>query len=439
MITIIGLGFVGLTTGLGFAKKGFKTFGIDHDKERIDKLNDFIIPFHEPHLKEVLIETYQKTFFIQKSLKEAIYSSKYVFFCVGTPGRGDGEADLSYLFKAIDQVLSEESKEELIMVIKSTIPPSTLSLKIKPYIENKAKEFNRRFKLVSNPEFLREGYCWEDFYMPDRIVIGIENDTVRLDMDKIYSVFGAPIHYVSFNTSEFIKYLSNTMLSTMISYSNEMSMIADTIGQIDISASFRILHQDKRWFGNPALMSSYVYPGCGYGGYCLPKDTAALTNLAATYGIDAAILKSNIAVNERIKRFLVNKIKKDISTDTGIGILGLSFKPESDDVRLSPSKDFIEILINEGYNNLIAYDPLANNVFKNEYPDLNILYANSLDELLGKVKAVVILTAWNEFKQNKELIEKKIVFDFRYVFESTPRSHLATNMHKSYSQTDDAR
>ena len=342
MITIIGLGFVGLTTGLGFAKKGIKTFGIDINKERMGKLRNFIIPFHEPHLKEILLETHNKTFFQDTPLEEAVKESAYIFLCVGTPGAEDGSADLTYIFQAVDQILSVNFTDKKILIIKSTVPPSTLSSKVKPYVEEKAKEFNRDIGLASNPEFLREGYCWEDFIEPDRVVIGCEDQETEKMMQKIYEPFGAPIHFVSYNTAEFIKYLSNTLLSTLISYSNEMSMIADHIGDINVPAAFRILHQDKRWYGNPAGMSSYVYPGCGYGGYCLPKDTAALHSLADDHGFQAKILESNLRINAEVKDFIVNKVSQKVKKDEIIGILGLSFKPGSDDVRLTPTKDIIE-------------------------------------------------------------------------------------------------
>jgi UDPglucose 6-dehydrogenase len=416
MITVLGLGFVGLTTGLGFAKKGFKTYGIDVNKDRLSKLRNNVIPFHEPHLKEVLQESADKTFFLNEPYSEAIKNSRYIFLCVGTPGAEDGSADLGYVFKAIDQIMEVEFEDTKILIIKSTVPPSTISIRVKPYLERKCRELGRKAELASNPEFLREGYCWEDFIEPDRIVIGIDNDKVKEAMEEIYKPFNAPIHFVSFNTAEFIKYLSNTLLSTLISYSNEMSMIADSIGDINIPNAFKILHQDKRWFGNPASMSSYVYPGCGYGGYCLPKDTAALHSIAKNNGFDASILKSNLDTNTNVKYFIVNKIQQAVSTDSAIGILGLSFKPGSDDVRLSPTKDIIEKLLQAGYNKLIAYDPMANDVFAAEYPEINIQYASSLEDVLSSVENVLILTAWKEFKDNKQAITAKNVFDFRYIY-----------------------
>lgn len=416
MITVIGLGFVGLTTGLGFAKKGFKTFGIDINASRVGKLKNMEIPFHEPHLKEVLTETYNNTFFLETSLEDAIKESRYVFLCVGTPGQEDGSADLSHLFAAIDDIMEVEFSQKIIMIVKSTVPPSTAMVRVKPYIEEKNNQLGRKAVLASNPEFLREGYCWEDFIKPDRIVIGVDDEEVKNDMEHIYKPFEAPVHFVSLNTSEFIKYLSNTLLSTLISFSNEMSMIADAIGNINIPKAFKILHEDKRWSGNPASMSAYVYPGCGYGGYCLPKDTAALHSIAGNYNVDATLLKSNLDTNLHIKDFIVNKIVSNVDTKTPLGILGLSFKPGSDDVRLSPTKDIIEKLFNKGYDNIYAYDPMANEVFREEYPHLKLNYCKSVEEILKKVDNLLLLTAWSEFKTKRDIISQKKIYDFRYIY-----------------------
>jgi UDPglucose 6-dehydrogenase len=416
MITIIGLGFVGLTTGLGFAKKGFKTYGIDINQERMQQLKNGIIPFHEPHLKEILKETKDDTFILTHDLEEAVTNSKYVFLCVGTPGKDDGSADLTQLFDGINQIMSLPVIDNIVLITKSTVPPTTLMEHVKPVLDKKLKEIQKNAYLVSNPEFLREGYCWDDFINPDRIVIGIDDNAVIPLMEEIYKPFGAPIHFVSYNTSEFIKYLSNTLLSTLISYSNEMSIIAEKLGDIDIRKSFKILHQDKRWSGNPAPMSSYVYPGCGYGGYCLPKDTAALHFLANQKGYEAPILGANLQVNELIKDHIVEKKKKVGSNSNTIGVLGLSFKPGSDDVRFTPAKDVIERLIIAGYKKIIAYDPVATDVFRESYPELPISYAYELNSLLESADDVIILTGWDEFKEQKEAIMQKNVYDYRYIY-----------------------
>ena len=416
MITILGLGFVGLTTGLGFAKKGFKTYGFDINTERLDMLKNFEIPFHEPHLKEVLQETLGKSFFLDITSEEAIKNSKAIFICVGTPSAPDGSADLKYILAAIDQILEVDDDKFKVLITKSTVPPSTVSKKVIPYVKEKQLVYKRNVGFASNPEFLREGYCWEDFIEPDRVVLGVEDDKSKAILDEIYKPFNAPIHYVTYNSAEFIKYLSNTLLSTLISYSNEMAMIADSIGDIDIPKAFRILHEDKRWSGKPAGMASYVYPGCGYGGYCLPKDTSALASIAEEHGINPHVLNGNLKINDEVMNFVANSVIEKVDKNEAIGILGLSFKPESDDVRLSPSKFVIENLIAKGYKNIIAYDPLANEEFKRAYPELKIEYVDALARIIEKTDNLVILTAWREFKNNKDIISKKNVFDFRYIY-----------------------
>jgi UDPglucose 6-dehydrogenase len=416
MITVIGLGFVGLTTGLGFAKKGFKTFGIDINSERLEKLKNNEIPFHEPHLKEVLEETMGNSFFIDVSLEDAVRQSESIFICVGTPAAADGSADISHLLTAVDQVLAVEANSFKVLVVKSTVPPSTLMKRVKPYVENSIQGTGKQIGFASNPEFLREGYCWIDFIEPDRIVIGVEDQQSKEILERVYKPFGAPIHFVSYNSAEFIKYLSNTLLSTLISYSNEMSMIADKIGDIDIPNTFRILHEDKRWSGKPASMSSYVYPGCGYGGYCLPKDTEAMNAIARANGIETLVLSGNLKINNKIKEHLVGKLESELEKNDSIGILGLSFKPESDDVRITPSKDIIEKLLDKGFTNISAYDPISNEVFKKEYPDLQISYFDDLDALLANNDNVVILTGWKEFKTNELKIKQRKVYDFRYIY-----------------------
>ena len=268
--------------------------------------------------------------------------------------------------------------------------------------------------VANNPEFLREGHCWDDFIKADRIVLGVSDERSAEVLRKVYATVQEPIHCVSLNTGEFIKYLSNTLLATLISYSNEMSLVADTIGGIDVAAAFRILHEDKRWGG--ATMASYVYPGCGYGGYCLPKDTNALYAVSNTTGFDAQILKNVISTNDQMPAQIAKKVSRVVGTDKqrSIGILGLSFKPGSDDVRDTPSAKIIRELRLLGYTNITGYDPVAKKEFERYYSDLAIGYANSYDELIRQADVLVITTAWPEFANVKQLTQKPVV-DCRYM------------------------
>ena len=421
MITVLGLGFVGLTTALGFSKKGFKVYGIDVNKDRVDSIKKYEVPFYEPFLEDALKAELGKNFLIDTPLEEAVNNSKVIIICVGTPGNADGSADLTYLLDAVRNVFESSKGDFKVIVTKSTVPPSTVSKKVKPFVDGLNKQYNKEIGLASNPEFLREGYAWDDFMNPDRVVIGVEDERSKKILNEIYLPFNAPVHYVSYNSAEFIKYLSNTLLSTLISYSNEMAMIAEHIGDIDVPSAFKILHQDKRWSGQPASMASYVYPGCGYGGYCLPKDTAALASIARENGFIPKILEGNLEINEEIKEHVSQKIAATVPKESTIGILGLSFKSGSDDVRLSPSKFIIENLLAKGYKNIIAFDPMANEVFAQQFK-LPITYADSLESLVSQADELVLLTSWPEFKKNKELITSKRLFDFRYAFAELPKT-----------------
>ena len=193
-----------------------------------------------------------------------------------------------------------------------------------------------------------------------------------------------------------------------------MSMIADSIGNIDIKSAFKIFHEDKRWFGKPAGMKSYAYPGCGFGGYCLPKDTQALVKRAEEFGYKSKILSEVLNVNSEIKPHWIEKIKSSINNDAKIAVLGLSFKPESDDIRQTPALEILNLLIENGYKKIIAYDPLANELFDKKY-HLPIEYADSMESAIKDVENVIILTGWKEFIEKKDLLKNKTVFDMRYV------------------------
>ena len=409
MVTVFGLGFVGLTTALGFAHLGYKVYGIDVDEERKNTLRHGELPFYEPYMDEVLTEHLDKNFFVIDDIKKAVSESEYIYYCVGTPYGENGSANLEYLFSAIDMASDAVDDDKFrVMVIKSTVPPSTTAEKVYPYVKAK----NKNFGVSNNPEFLREGYCWKDFIEADRIVLGCNDEKSKDMLIKLYEPMNIPIKCVSHSTGEFIKYLSNTLLATLISYSNEMSQVADAIGGIEIGEAFKILHMDKRW--NNCNMTSYVYPGCGYGGYCLPKDTCALYSQSEAKGFCPQILKNVINTNEKISRAIAEKIAKGLDNSAKIGILGLSFKPNSDDVRDTPAAKIIKELNALGYKNIYAYDPIANAEFKRRYPEINIEYKESAKAVSDSTDVIAIVTAWDEFKIFKDVKDKKII-DCRYM------------------------
>lgn len=417
MVTVFGLGFVGLTTALGFAHFGYDVYGVDVDEVRKERLRKGEIPFMEPHMKEELQEHLNKNFFVTDDIEEAVSKSDYIYYCVGTPYGKQGCADLTYLFSAIDSTVSAIEASETcdkirVLVTKSTIPPSTTAEKILPYVKAKGI-VSENLGVANNPEFLREGHCWDDFIGADRIVLGC-NDEVSAEMLKaLYKPMNIPIICVSHSTGEFVKYLSNTLLATMISYSNEMAQIADAIGEIDVADAFHILHMDKRW--NNCNMASYVYPGCGYGGYCLPKDTSAMLAQAKAKGYEPRILQDVIEMNTNRPKAIAEKIVRELKHEAVIGILGLSFKPESDDVRDTPAYKIIKEIQNRGYNNIVAFDPVANEEFAKKYQDVNVIYVDSLREVYDRADVVAIVTAWDEFKEVKNMGDK-LLFDCRYMF-----------------------
>lgn len=412
VVTVFGLGFVGLTTAVGFAEKGIKVYGIDVNAERTALIKDGKLPFYEPGLDGALARNLNKNFFVTEDIAQSVKESDCIYYCVGTPYGEEGQADLTYLYTAIKSTLEHIKDGRFrVIVTKSTIPPSTTREKVVPFIEERGFQAGADIGIANNPEFLREGYCWDDFMNADRIVLGVSDSRSEEILKKLYSGFNAPIYTVSLNTGEFIKYLSNTLLATLISYSNEMSIIADTIGEIDVAEAFRILHMDKRWGG--CGMSAYAYPGCGYGGYCLPKDTNAIYSLVKSLGFDAGILGNVIRTNEGMPSFIARRITKNLGKDSIIGILGLSFKPGSDDVRDTPAAKVIRQLLKDGYRNILAYDPLATEEFR-KYYGMDITYCGTLKEIIGQSQRLAILTAWEEFKEIPALTDK-LVIDCRYM------------------------
>ena len=387
----MGLGFVGLTTALGFAEKGHSVLGLDTDTSRTAELASGKVSLFEPGLPEALARNIGKNFNVISTLPKEYTDIQAVFICVGTPCGDDRSTDFKYIYSTLDMLepLLNSGLFNGVIVIKSTVPPGSTSTKIIPYLRGKGI----KTPVVNNPEFLREGYCWEDFMNPDRIVCGTEESGTEDILKTVYNDFNAPVIITSLNTAEFIKYLSNTMLASMISFSNEMSIIAQSIGGISVKQAFETLHMDRRWAN--ASITSYVYPGCGFGGYCLPKDLEAMIEQAKSYGVKPVLLEGVQEVNKSMASFFINTVSADISES--IGILGLSFKPKSDDVRNTPAADIISALLNKGYKSIYAYDPEAIANFRKEFP-FALNYCESADEVCERAKTVLIVTAWQQFK-----------------------------------------
>lgn len=414
MVTVVGLGFVGLTTALGFAEYGHKVYGIEANAERMQTIRSGRLPFLEPGLDEALTRHLGKNFAPTEDWETAVAESDVVYYCVGTPYGEDGQADLTYLYGALEQTLNAiHDKKFRVLVTKSTIPPSTTEKRIIPFLEAHGVRVPEQLGVANNPEFLREGHCWDDFTHADRIVLGVTDSRSEETLKKLYEKETAPVCCVSLNTGEFIKYLSNTSLACLISYANEMSMAADAIGGIDVANAFRILHMDKRW--QTGGIRSYFYPGCGYGGYCLPKDTNAFYAVAKSNGFDGKMLQNAIAVNDGMPERTAKRISDAAAGKQGacIGILGLSFNPGSDDVRDTPSAKIIRELNAAGYRNILAYDPVAMDAFQAQYP-LQYTCEASCEAVLEKADVLAITTAWSEFGDLREKTAKPVV-DCRYM------------------------
>lgn len=414
MVTVVGLGFVGLTTALGFAEYGHKVYGLEADPERLTTIQSGKLPFLEPGLDEALSRHLGKNFIPTADWDAAVADSEYVYYCVGTPYGQDGQADLTYLYGAMEQTLNAIHDDKFrVLAIKSTIPPSTTEQRVIPFLVERGIKIPERLGVANNPEFLREGHCWEDFIHTDRIVLGVSDGRSEQMLRDLYANAGAPVFAVSLNTGEFIKYLSNTSLACLISFANEMSNAAEAIGGIDTAAAFRILHMDKRW--QTGTIRSYFYPGCGYGGYCLPKDTSAFYAVAKGSGFDGQILRHVISTNDVMPEITARRIIKAAGEDRGvcIGILGLSFNPGSGDTRDAPSAKIIRALNNAGYTNIVAYDPAAMDEFQ-QYYKLGYRCVAAYEDVLEEAMVVVITTAWPMFRDVREKTAKPVV-DCRYM------------------------
>lgn len=415
VVTVFGLGFVGLTTAVSFADQGVTVYGLEVNEDRRRRIANGRLPFFEPGLGEALGRTLGATFFVDVSIREAVAKSDCVYYCVGTPYGEDGQADLTYLYEAIDQTLPALDKKGFtVLVTKSTVPPSTTKELVASYVEKQGYAIGGNVGIANNPEFLREGHCWEDVTQADRIVLGVSDERSEKVLRELYAGYDCPVHTVSLNTGEYIKYLSNTLLATLVSWSNEMSLIADAIGDIQIADAFRILHEDKRWGDPTCTMATYAYPGCGYGGYCLPKDTNALYARARAKGYEPKMLGRTIAVNDAMPTAVAKRVEAVASPEANIGVCGLSFKPGSDDTRDTPAAKIIAALINDGYANIVGYDPLAMSEFRRYY-DFKMGFADTLDQLVSSADVLLIATAWPEFAILPEKAAGKPIVDARYM------------------------
>ena len=411
-VTILGTGYVGLVSGTCFSEFGFEVCCVDKDIDKISNLNLGIMPIYEPGLKNIVNKNRDAgRLKFSNEINNYIKNADIIFIAVGTPARrGDGHADLKYIYEAAEQIAKNISNYTVI-VTKSTVPIGTgdevkkLIKKINPSAD---------FDMVSNPEFLREGNAIDDFMRPDRVVVGVESERAKEVMSTIYKplfLIETPIVYTDLKTAELIKYSANAFLAVKISFINQIADLCEKVGA-DVHDISRGMGLDKR------IGSKFLHPGPGYGGSCFPKDTLALVQTAKTHNIDLSIVKTTISYNQKRKSKMADKIIENLGNNLSsqkVAILGLAFKPGTDDMRDSPALEIIPRLLKEGIT-ISAFDPEAMNEAKLLLSDIQ--FSDTMEDCLQGADALVILTEWNEFRgltvsKLKGLLKGKILIDLR--------------------------
>jgi UDPglucose 6-dehydrogenase len=418
-IVVIGTGYVGLVSGTCFSEMGNNVTCVDIDATKIEKLKLGILPIYEPGLKSMVLKNLKgKSLHFSTDLPDAIQGAKIIFIAVGTPMGDDGSADLQYVLEVATSI-GEAIQQKTIIVTKSTVPVGTAD-KVKATIQKKLDERNLQieFDVVSNPEFLKEGAAIEDFMKPDRVVIGAESEYAIEIMKQLYTPFCMSHERfitMDIRSAEMTKYAANAMLATKISFMNEIANICETVGA-DANQVRIGIGSDNR------IGYSFIYPGCGYGGSCFPKDVKALKKLAEEHNYKANLITAVEEVNDAQKLVISHKIMHkygDNLTGKTFGIWGLSFKPGTDDMREAPSIYIINELVKRGAN-VQVFDPKAMDEAKLFYlKDLdNVVYVNEKYEALTGADAMVLLTEWKEFRspdfdEIKNLLKTPVIFDGR--------------------------
>ena len=418
-ITVIGAGYVGLVTSVCLADIGNEVLCVKKSIDKLDELNKGMSPIYEPGLSEMLQKNLdQGRINFTNKMDKGVSFSDIIFVCVGTPESKIGKADLAQVEEVARQIAEEMDSYKLI-IEKSTVPVNTHKL-IKRTIKRYARN-NLEFDIASNPEFLREGFAIHDFMNPDRIIIGVESKRAEELFKEIYKPFTENRNILIIReiaAAEIIKYASNSFLATKISYINMLADLCEK-ANVDINMVAEGIGADKR------IGRDFLNAGIGYGGSCLPKDVKAFINIAETYGVDFGLLKETEKINvNRRKRFL-EKIEDIlwITKNKKIAVWGLSFKPDTDDIRETPSLDIVKGLMDDGAN-LELYDPEAMDNFKKLIPENNqIKYLNDKYNTLIDADALLIITEWQEFKNAnlntiKDMMKLPIIIDGRNIFET---------------------
>lgn len=425
-LTIIGTGYVGLITGACFAEFGYETVCVDKDLDRINQLKKSKCPFYEPGVEELLQKHLNKTKLLSfsDSLSSSVKDADIIFITVGTPSkRLEGDADLSFVWDVAKEI-SQNIKKYCLVVTKSTVPVGTTQQVKQIILENVDQE---NFDVVSNPEFLREGSAIDDFMRPDRVVIGCENkksENIMRDLYRPLNLNETPIVSISIESSEVIKYASNSFLATKISFINQVANLCEQVGA-NIQDVAKGMGIDKR------IGSKFLHAGPGYGGSCFPKDVKAFINTANKHNVDFSILSAVDGFNDGRISEVTKKIisQSNLSKGDTATMLGLSFKPNTDDIRDSTSIKIAKILNSKGIN-IKCYDPeaMANAKKENSF----LVLSNDAYSACEESKAIIIGTEWNEFRalDLKKIIDKKknlCVFDLRNIYKPKELKELGFN------------
>lgn len=418
-ISIFGSGYVGLVSGACFAELGNYVLCCDIDKKKIDDLKNGIIPIYEPGLEEIVkrnIKDGRLSFSV--SPIEAVDFGEIIFIAVGTPPRDYGNADLKYVYSVAETIGEHLNQNDVIIVDKSTVPVGT-SDEVREIIEKKLKNRgeNFNFAVVSNPEFLKEGSAIEDFMRPDRVVIGVNENWAKKKMEELYSSLtknGHPIFSMDTRSAEMSKYAANALLATKISFINQIANLCEMVGA-DVEEVRKAISADRR------IGHHFIYPGIGYGGSCFPKDVQALSALAKKFGYLTHLVEAVEMVNETQKEILAKKLLKELGNIDGlkIAVWGLSFKPNTDDMRSAPSIAIIEKLLAKGAK-ICAYDPIATEEAKKIFNN-RIEFSENMYDFLKGAEALLLITEWPQFKEPdfikiKNFLNRPLVVDGRNIY-----------------------
>lgn len=427
-IAVAGTGYVGLVTAVSLAHIGNNVTCVDIEKEKIEKLKNGISPIYEEHLEELMKKNNERLNYTT-DYKEAYKNADIIFIGVGTPEKSDGSANLTYLYNVLDNI-KEEAIKDTIVVIKSTVPIGTNDV-VEKYLNKNDK--NITFRIVSNPEFLAQGTAVYDTLYASRIIVGVEDEISKEIMTKLYTPltkepYNVPLVIMDRRSAEMVKYASNDFLALKISYINEIANFCEKIGA-NINDVTKGMSYDKR-IGN-----KFLNPGIGYGGSCFPKDTKALYHLSKEYDCEIKTLKASIEINKNQKMVLIKKILEEFENIDGktISILGLTFKPKTDDLREAPSIDNIKYLLEKDVK-IKAYDPIGINNFKKVFTSDKISFYDNIDDAVKESDITLIMTEWDEIKNYQvdnyiKLMNKPYIFDGRncYSIEDMQKKKLYYN------------